>query len=408
MQPPLPRTAYILLWFPVSTETFIFREVENLGRFGLPVIVYTLYGERQGLGREMASWQGPVHRLGLRGLPKMLSGLLHWLRREPRKVGAILRTALFRRWRGVEKTGENMWSLLTGFHLAREFEKDGIEHIHAPWANGPATAAWVAARLTGKPFSFTGRAWDIYPPDALIGVKVSEAALVRTETMANVRHLMQVTGADEAKFRVTYNGVPLQAAGQAELAMRAPFHLLAMGRFVEKKGFEDLVQAVGILTARGVDVRLTLAGDGRLRRRLERLARQLGVADRVHFPGFLPYEAVSKAFMSADVFVMPCVVAGSSDRDGIPTVFLEALLHRVPVVTTAVSGIPELIRHGDTGLVVPEHDPEALAVTLAELLADRARAVELAERGRAQVLRQFDAERNHRDVLALYRRIVQA
>lgn len=400
------RTAYVLLWFPVPTETFIFREVVNLERFGLPVLVYTLYGQRGGLGREMADWSGPVQRLGLRGLPSILSGFAHWLFREPRKVAGILRTALFRRWRGVEKTGENMWALLTGFHLARQFEKDGIEHIHAPWANGPATAAWVAARLTGKPFTFTGRAWDIYPPDALVPVKVREAALVRTETMANVRHLMQVCGEPQSKFRVTYNGVPLLSAAEASLKMKPPYRLLAMGRFVEKKGFEYLIQAVALLVQKGLDVRLTLAGDGRLRSRLERVARQAGAADRVEFPGFLAYEAVSQAFLDADVFVMPCVVAGSSDRDGIPTVILEALLHRVPVVTTAVSGIPELIRDGETGLIAPERDPQALADILARLLGDRELAVELAERGRHQVKEQFDAERNHRNVLALYESIL--
>lgn len=397
------RTAYILLWFPKPTETFIFREVMNLRRFGLPVAVHSLYGPwRKDLSQEMAGVADDVERLGLRGFPKMLAGLAYWLRRKPATVGRIFRTALFRRWRGFEKTGENAWALLAGFHLARRFEAQDIGHIHAPWASGPATAAWVASQLIGKPFSFTARAWDIYPPDALIDVKVATAAFVRSETQANVRHLMALTGADAAKFRVTYNGVPLAAAADAELRMTPPYRLLAVGRFVAKKGYDQLLQAAALLRQRGLAFELTLAGDGALRGRLERLARDLGIADQVRFPGFLSYDAVGAAFSRADVFLMPCVIAPSADRDGIPTVIMEALLHRVPVISTPVSGIPELIRDGETGLMVPERDPKALADAIERCVTDRALALRLAEQGRAQVLAQFDAEKNHRGVLALY------
>jgi glycosyltransferase involved in cell wall biosynthesis len=350
----------------------------------------------------MAAVAADVERLGVRGLPRMIVSFFHWLWRKPAAVGDILRTALFRRWRGLEKTGENAWALLAGFHLARRFEEQGIGHIHAPWASGPATAAWVAARLTGAPFSFTARAWDIYPPDALIGVKVAEAAFVRSETQANVRHLMAITGADAAKFHVTYNGVPLKPSAEAALEMKKPYRLLAMGRFVAKKGYDQLIAAAGLLARRGFDFELTMAGDGALRRPLERQAQELGIADRVLFPGFLSYDAVGAAFARADVFVMPCVIAPSNDRDGIPTVIMEALMHRVPVIATPVSGIPELIRDGETGLLAPERDPEALADAIERLAGDRALALELATKGREQVKIQFDAERNHRGVLALY------
>ncbi|MCC2111994.1 MAG: glycosyltransferase family 4 protein [Hyphomicrobiales bacterium] len=400
------RTAYILLWFPKPTETFIFREVINLRRFGLPLQVFSLYGPwRRDLSVEMAEVADDVERLGVRALPQLLASFLYWLFRKPAAVGRLLRDAVFRRWRGVEKTAENLWAFVAGFHLARRFEAEGIEHIHAPWAGGPATAAWVAARLTGRPFTFTARAWDIYPPDALILDKIREAAFVRCETGANVTHLRELSGADPTKFELTYNGVPLIAAGDASVAMKPPVKVLAIGRFVAKKGFDQLIRATRLLADRGIDIEVTFAGDGPLGDKLKRQAQEFGLSDRIAFPGYVSYDCVGDLFMAADMVVMPCVIAASNDRDGIPTVIIEALLHRLPVVSTAVSGIPELIENEVTGLLVGERDPQALADAIARLIEDRDLALRLAEAGRARVHERFNPETNHRRVLDLYQRL---
>jgi glycosyltransferase involved in cell wall biosynthesis len=397
------RTAYILLWFPAPTETFIFREVVNLKRMGLPLRVFTLYGEHKGsLSAEMRALAPEVERLGWRALPRMLGAVAYWRRRKPDVARDIFRSLGKLQWRHLEKSGENVWALLAGFELARRFESEGIEHIHAPWASGCATAAWAASRLTGRPFSFTARAWDIYPPDGLIREKIRDAVLVRTETAANVRHLSAFADGNLDKFHVTYNGVPLQTCEEAAVAMRPPYHLLAAGRFVRKKGFDQLIRAARILADAGVDFRLTLAGDGLLRWPLKWLVSRLRLKRQVRFPGFVPHDEIATLFAASDIFVMPCVVAPSSDRDGLPTVILEALMHRVPVVTTAVSGIPELIEDGDTGLLVPEKDPAAIAGAVQRLIADRDEAVALAERGRARVRQQFDPARNHRRIFKLY------
>ena len=402
------RTAYILLWFPAPTETFIFREVTNLKRFGLPLRVFTLYGAKTDrLSAEMREAAIDVERLGWRSLMKLAGGIRYWWRRKPDVVKELLLSIRSLHWSDVEKSAESVWALLASFELARRFEAQGIEHIHAPWASGCATAAWAAARLTGRPFTFTARAWDIYPPDGLIRAKIGDAALVRTETAANVRHLSAFADGRLDKFRVTYNGVPLQAERDAAVAMRAPYRLLAVGRFVRKKGFDQLLRAARLLSDGGIDFHLTIAGDGLLRWRLKWLAHHLGIAERVSFPGFVPHDAVAALFAASDIFIMPCVVAPSSDRDGLPTVILEALLHRVPVVTTAVSGIPELIEDGVTGLLVGERDPAAIAAAVRRLIDDREEALAMAERGRARVRQQFDPERNHRDILTLYQQLVR-
>jgi glycosyltransferase involved in cell wall biosynthesis len=400
------RTAYVLLRFPSPTETFIFREVMDLRRFGLPVDVFTLYGPSAGrLSSEMSAESGTVHRLGLRSAPAILQAIGPWWRRNPPAVGEILRAARHQRWRDAEKSGENLLALLLSFELARRIEAARIEHIHAPWASGCASAAWAASKLTGIPFSFTARAWDIHPPDGLLERKVQGAALVRAETAAAARHLEAVCGGRQEHVHVTYNGLPLRPAGTAPVAMRPPFRLLAVGRFVPKKGFGQLLRAVALLVEAGVDVRLTLVGDGVLRLPLRLLAARLGITDRVAFPGFVPHDTVGDLFLASDVFVMPSVIAPSGDRDGLPTVILEAMAHAVPVVATAVSGIPEVIEDGITGVLVRERDPQGIADAVRRLVSDREEAVAMAARGRERVSRHFDAERNHRAVLDLYRRI---
>jgi glycosyltransferase involved in cell wall biosynthesis len=160
-----------------------------------------------------------------------------------------------------------------------------------------------------------------------------------------------------------------------------------VARLVEKKGLGDLVDACGILARNGVRFWLEIVGDGALRADLECAARQQRVPAVFHGP--LPHELVAALYRRAAVFCLPCVVASSGDRDGLPTSVLEAMALGVPVVTTAVNGLGEAVLHERTGLLVPEHDPPALAETLSRLLSDRALARFLASEARRHVERHF-------------------
>ncbi len=402
-----PRVAYILHWFPKPSETFIFREVVNLWKMGVPLRVYSLYGECAGrLSPEMRSVSPRVERLGLAAIRKMPVDLSYWAKHAPAVTRDLFRTIPVRKWSTLEQTGENLWSFACGFRLARLFKEAAIEHIHAPWANGPATAAWVASRLTGVPFSFTARAGDIYPPDGALSEKIRAAQFVRSETGRNIEYLTNLTGADSGKFLLTYNGVPLSACREAPVYMVPPYRLLAVGRFVGKKGFDVLLRAAKILEEKGLDFHLTLAGSGHRGPYLKYLTHKLGLGPRVSFPGFVSYDYIPELFRSADVFVMPSVVHSTGDRDGIPTVIMEALLHRLPVIATDVSGIGEVIRNRETGLLIPQKDAAALARSIETMLGDRPAALEMAENGRTLVHRQFDPEKNHRNVLEIFRKAV--
>jgi colanic acid/amylovoran biosynthesis glycosyltransferase len=400
---PGPRVAYLLLWFPEPSQTFVLDEVNTLVRLGLDVKVYTLYGPRPASRtRGMAEVLAPVRQLGTASLPVLVRDLLRLGRTWGPGAAGFLRRVAGRRWRSLETGGEALWATLAGVHLAGVLTADGIGHVHAPWANGPATAAWVASSLSGIPFSFSGRAHDLYPPDGALAEKMAAAQFVRTNTLSNQRYLADLYPHLAGKVVNIYNGVSLAPPAGPRAWAPPPFRLLALGRMMPKKGFTVLIEACRHLTARGLDFRLTLAGDGPEQAKIRELIAGQGLADRVSLPGAVPHREVARLMAENHLLVMPSLIAPSGDRDGIPNVILEALLCEVPVVASAVSGIPEVIKDGDTGWLTPPGDPEALARTLAAALADAGEARRRAERGRALVAREFDSRRNYARLKTLF------
>ena len=391
-----PRVAYILLWFPEPTQTFILDEVNTMAGLGLDLTVHTLYGPRPPRRvAGMAPVQTQVHHLGLASAQKLLGSLARLQEDWGPEAPKFLRRVLLRRWRSLETAGEALWAALAGVHLAGIFRAQGMSHIHAPWANGPATAAWVASHLSGIPFSFCGHAHDIYPPDGALQEKLVAASLVRTISHANRRYLADLAPEAASKIvHITY-GAPLTASPRKPRDLTPPFQLLALGRLVEKKGFPVLLAACRYLQEWGVDFRLTLAGDGPERRRLSGLVQEYALGDRVTFLGHVPHNRVPELFRRADQFIMPCVVARRGDRDGLPNVILEALSFQVPVVATDVNGVNEAVIPGKTGWLVPQQEPRLLAQAMREALSEPQEAQRRAAAGRELVRQEFDSSTNY-------------
>ena len=401
----LPKTAYILLWYPLPSETFIFREVENAKAAGMPFCVHALYGEaRKHLSPQMAAVAPTVARLGARSIPRILADMAWWAVRRPIETASILATIPWRRWSCLEVAGENVFAMCAGFSLARKFLADGIEHIHAGWANGPATAAWVASRLSGIPFSFSARAGDIYPPDGALAEKMRAAVAIHTNNKANIAHLTATAPDAAAKIRQIYNSLTLTGRDVSPVHLEPPYRLLAVGRFCRTKGFDVLIDACALLARRGFPFQLTLVGAGLplptalIRRRI----RIHGLRARVFLPGFVSHDRMSELYAATDIFIMPSVVHPSGDRDGIPNVIMEALAHRIPVVATDVCGIPEVVEDGVTGRLVAQRDPEAIADAVMALAADRPAALAMAEAGKKRVAAMFDPETNTRSILDFF------
>ncbi|MBD5552853.1 MAG: glycosyltransferase family 4 protein [Desulfovibrio sp.] len=405
-----PRIAYILLWFPLASETFIFREVELLRASGLDIRVYSMYGKSpRGQSQAMRAYSGPVCRFGPAASLAICRSFARWLWRKPGTVIELLRRGLFRKMRNLEAQAENSWCFLAGFLLADRMQADAIAHIHAPWANGPATAAWVAATLAGSRFSFTGRAGDIYPEDGILAEKAAAAMFIRTNNASNVPWLASFCPKGEKdKVRLVYNSLTFaENCAPPQRPAPPPYRILAVGRFARTKGFPELMTALCRLKRERFPVRLTLVGDGAWKRRLLSLRKRLNLEDEIDMPGFVPNDQLAEYMRSHHLLVVPSVVHANGDRDGIPNVIMEASVAGLPVVATDVCGISEVIKNGSTGLLTCQRDAAGLAQAIRSLLVQPERASAMAQAAGALVREMFNPARNTRLLGELYANAAQ-
>ncbi|MDE5833401.1 MAG: glycosyltransferase family 4 protein [Desulfovibrio sp.] len=396
-----PHLAYIALWYPLFTQPFIFSEVENL-RDRLPLKVYSLYGENlRHCSREMLAAKDRVKRHGLKALLPILADFGAASGHSPRLVAGLARDVLLRKWPSLEVFGENLWGFLAGVSLGKQFKEDGIDMAYAPWPRGAATAAMIGAKLAGIPFGLSARGDNLDPADPDLRYKFGQAAFIRANNHADQRRIAQFADVDAKTFLV-YNG----------LAMRPPIapprrfgekttRLLAVGRFDVTKGFDILLDACAILARNGVDFKLTLAGGGgkvmglgNLENDLRARRKRLDLENVVEMPGLVSHDELPGLLASHDIFAAPCVIHSSGRRDGIPNTVIEALSAGMPVVSSNINALPEVIIDGETGLAVPPNDPEALAGALLAMIRDPARALKMGENGAELAKSMFDPRTN--------------
>jgi glycosyltransferase involved in cell wall biosynthesis len=405
----LPRVGYVVKRYPCYSETFIVREILAHERAGLEVEIFSLRPTSDG------HFQDLLARVRAR-VTYLFSS--EGLGTEAPSAGPL--TAA-RFWRGVRAAGEllpGVWAALEeardeeardvsqALALAVEVRRKDIGHLHASFAHDACTVARLAARLAGVPYSFTARAKDIFHqgvrPDDL-SRKFRDAAGVVTISDYHLDYLRQTFGPLAEHVQRIYNGLDLEEFPYASPRDRPPV-ILAVGRLVEKKGFADLIEACALLARRpGRDFRCRIVGAGALEADLRAHIERLGLQGRVELTGPLPQREVIGEMRGACVLAAPCVVARDGDRDGLPNVIQEALALGTPVVSTDVTGIPEVVRDGETGLQVPQRDPPALAEALDRLLTDPRLRVELAAGARRLIEAEFDIRRNAERRRALFR-----
>jgi colanic acid/amylovoran biosynthesis glycosyltransferase len=386
------RVGYVLKRYPRISETFVASELIELERLGEELTVFAVSRPDEPF----------THRF-VHELRADVIYLPHRPLREPVRVARALRRVIRSHGRGWLRAARySLWPprlkglrrLLQATVLRAEMERAGIDHAHAHFATAAARLANLAWRMGGPSYSVTVHAKDIYHRDVRLDHlrdKLDPARFVATVSRANGDYLESVLELD-GKLRIVPNSVDLRRLGPVRADPGERGLVLSVARLVEKKGLRDLIAACGLLRARGVSVRLEVAGDGPLRRELEATAARLGVDAR--FRGALRQEEVLELMERAAVFCLPCVVAADGDRDGMPTSLLEAMALGVPVVTTAVSGLAEAVIPERTGLLVPPHDPAALAAAIERLLADPELASRIAAGGRRHVESNFSLERS--------------
>lgn len=388
---------FVLKGYPRLSETFIAQEILALERRGLDIRIVSL---RHPTDKDVH----PVHR----EIRAPVTYLPEYLYQEPRRV---LRAWWRQRRRAGYRAAWSAW--------IRDFRRDptanrgrrfgqalvladelpaGTTRLHAHFLHTPASVARYAALIAGLGWSCSAHAKDIWTtPDWEKREKLGALDWLVTCTRGGYDHLTALAGPAASRLALVYHGLDFARfpPPTAERPARDgsdpqdPVRLLAVGRAVEKKGFDDLLEALARLPA-GLAWRLVHVGGGPLARELRRQAAALGLAERITWAGPQPQEKVLEQYRAADLFALPCRIGGDGDRDGLPNVLMEAQSQGLAVVSTRISGVPELVEEGVTGLLVPPRDPAALAEALAGLIADPARRAALGRAGLERVRRRFD------------------
>lgn len=408
-----PHVAFVLLWYPLFTQPFIFREVESLARV-MPVEVYTLYGRNlRHCSAEMINAGGRAQTYGAKKFLPICGVLLKEAVCCPSRFWHLFKRSLWRPWPSLETFGENLWAFAAGFTLARRFQEDGIDFVYAPWPRGAATAAWVGATLAGLPFGIAARGDNLAPADPDLGAKLAAATFVRANNQADQRRIEKFEAGQAAgKTNLIYNSLTLPVPEAQKTARFSSdlLRLLALGRFDVTKGFDILLKACAILKQRNVNFHLTLAGGGGkvmglgdLGKTLRQLRTDLNLMAEVSMPGLISHDELPAILQQHDIFVAPCVVHASGRRDGIPNTVIEALAFGMPVISTNVNALPEVVRNGETGFTVPPGDATALANAICEMAENPQKAVSMGERGCALARMLFDPAANAARMAEMFR-----
>ncbi len=399
-----PRLTYVIGTYPVSTTTFIDREIRSLRRMGVRVNLISLRRPRRELSQEQRSLGSGVHYVLPVGVGSLLRSHLGFLLTRPRAYASSLLHLLTRPHPSGRARLRTLLHFGLGVHVARIVrDRYPTDHLHAHFVDRAALVTLVAGRLLQLPYSATAHANDIYVDPVLLPEKLGWAKFVATCSGYNASHLRAVSsdgnGAN-GHVRCIYHGIATGEYRPGPPPARPRPLLLAVGQLKEKKGFAYLLEACRMLEDEGLDFDCHIVGEGPLRPSLEAGIDELSLGSRVRLLGALPHDAVTREYREAAIFVLPCVTATDGDRDGIPNVILEAMAMRLPVVSTRHSGIPEAVEDGRTGLLVPPADATALAAALGRLLEDEALRERFGRGGRRRVAKVFDVERNVQRLLS--------
>jgi len=386
------KVAYVVSLFPKVSETFILRELVELDRRGYDLVILSLKKDREPIEHREAGRFVPKTLYPSGGL-SLAGSFLGELLRHPMAVTATIARVVTAHLSEPAVLVKSLATLVVSLGFARRVRALGIRHIHAHWASYPALAAWALSKLVKVPYSVTGHAHDLFLPNPMLPVKIRESSFFATISEFNRALLIQTCGPESLrKIRLIRCGLPLEQFrfGEHRPSKGAPARVISVGRLVDYKGFDVLIRACGILRDRGCELRCRIAGEGPERQALEGLVRSLGLEDVVALEGARRQDEVVRLLEEADLFVLACVTGHDGQQDGIPIVLMESMAIGVPVVSTKLSGIPELVMDNKTGLLATPGDPWHLAAAMERMLADPELVSRLVQGARRRVESEFD------------------
>lgn len=393
------KIAYVLKVFPRFSQTFVVNEILAHEEAGLPLEIFSLrLSDDTRFHEAISRVSSPLnHILKPRGkIEDFRRELVNCSERFPNVVNVIR-----------DNPDVGAADLQQAMLLARRVQDKGIDHLHAHFGTIATTVARIASRLSGVSYSFTAHAKDIFHQSVIaedLERKLVDAAAVVTVSDFNLNFLGKHYPRARERLVHINNGLDLDLFKFDGSTERDPV-VLGIGRLVEKKGFEYLIRAFAEVARKVPEARCDIIGAGVLEDELRHLIEDLGLAHRIRMLGPQPQDEVRRRMRRASAIAAPCVVAKDGDMDGLPTVLLEAMAIGTPVISTDVTGIPEILTDEETGLAVPQRDATALAAASARLLQDAMLRRRLATRARMVVEQRFDIRKNSIQLRSLFNEI---
>lgn len=382
---------YLISRYPQTSETFIVREIDALDRSGLfDIELRSLF----------PSSDEPVHDIQRRWMdrhsrPAMSEAVVGFgwaLLTRPLALISALVTVLAGYRHSPSHAVRAIVTMLLACGIARDLARQPqLRHIHAHYATYPALAAWFCKRLIGTSYSFTAHAHDLYVDTSMLDRKVADARFVVTISEFN-RALLASHNPTGTPVHLVHCGINTGAYDFRPRSIPAdgPVRALTVASLQEYKGHAVLLEALA-KGGSGVDrIVLDCIGRGELLEDLQQQAQRLGLGDRVNFLGGRSETEVRAALDAADLFILPSIVATDGQMEGLPVALMEALASGVPTVSTALSGIPEIVVDGVTGLLATPSDPVSLNQTLQDIVARGDATLDFAHAGRELVTSEFD------------------
>lgn len=403
---------YLVRSWPRLSQTFIVNEILALERRGVDLVVFSLVRSGETVVQpQVGEVRTPVHYLqDRRPLRRRIGDHLAVVTSAPLRYA---RTALFAARRRDLASGYATATTWECFAAAVQVAAEvvrlrkagrGPSHVHAHFAHDPALVALLVRRMVRLPYSFTAHARDLVQiPASSLAARAAEATALITCCDVNADYIASTVPAEAGDVRVIHHGVELDRfSPRPESADGAEVRLVTVGRLVEKKGFPDLLEALGRLRSSGRRITCTFYGDGPLRDSLQEQRDALGLADAVRFAGEGDRETIIAALHDADVFVLTPTVTSDGDRDGIPNVLVEAMACGLPVVSTTAGGIAELITSGVDGFLTTPGDVADIAQQIATLLDSRELRRRMGAAARRTVESDFDVNRAAEQLHAIF------
>ncbi len=388
------RIGYVLRMYPRHSQTFVANEIHELERQGVDVRILSLKRPDDGIFHEAfcrvkarAQYLPESHHGRVR---QVLRSQWKWFRRGPKAFLAAVREA-----RSDAQSG--WFEIYRAAELLRWVKKNRIDHVHVHFGTAEATVAMIANILGGLSYSLTLHAFDIFRDNvdrALLARKINRSRFVITVSEFNKRYMVEkLPGVDAERIRVNYNGIELSRFTCEDRSDEGP-SVFGLGRLIEKKGFIHLVRAIRILRDDGLRVRCRIGGDGPEMARLQEEITRNDLDGLVELLGSVNEKQVKDYMRRSSCFALPCVQAKDNNVDALPTVLLEALAAGCPIVTTRLSGNPEIVEDGVSGLLVEPGTEEELAQAIRKIVVHRDLADEFAAAGRRRAQERFDIRHN--------------